>query len=63
MKKYNIKLINLKRTFTNRPIRCLVLPCQLDWNNVTKRHYNPNPTPYKFPKDCKTPLYELANLL
>lgn len=42
------------------PIRCHSLPCQLDWNNVTKRHYNPNPTPYKFPTDCKTPLYEFS---
>ncbi len=42
------------------PIRCHTLPCQLTWNNVTKRHYNPKPKPYIFPKDCKTPLYEFS---
>ena len=52
--------INPEKIVTNWSRSLYSLPCQLDWNNVTKRHYNPNPTPYEFPKDCKTPLYEFS---
>ena len=37
------------------PTRCDYVPCELPWNNVTKRHYKTS-RKYKFNK-CNTPLY------
>lgn len=38
------------------PKRCDYVPCELPWNNVTKRHYKVS-KPIKF-KNCNTPLYK-----
>lgn len=42
------------------PRRCDYIPCELPWNNVTKRHYKTS-RKYKF-KNCNTPLYKQESI-
>ena len=63
---YQENEINDRYKHTNKnilqigPVRCDKLPCELPWNNVTKRHYKISKK-YAYPKKIDTPLYTSKN--